>query len=195
MEEGVSKTFDEIRPGDTACVQRTLQAGDVRAWTAAFGDGGALAGGADGQGAAGIVTAILTGLAASTLPGQGSEVRSASVQVKRALPIDTALTVQLKVCDKRPPERLVLLDGLCTDSGGNVVASAMLEVLPPATAVQRFVPEHRLQGLLERCRGLKPMLTGVVHPCSALALPGAGEGAAPGLLDPVPSAPTPQLPQ
>ena len=195
MQTVVSKTFDEIRPGDTACVQRTLQAGDVRAWTAAFGDAGALAEAADGQGAAGIVTAILTGLAASTLPGPGSEVRSASVQVKRALPIDTALTVQLKVCDKRPPERLVLLDGLCTDSGGNVVASAMLEVLPPATAVQRFVPEHRLQGLLERCRGLKPMLTGVVHPCSADALTGAVEAAAAGLIEPVLFAPEAELRQ
>jgi phosphotransacetylase len=195
MQTVVSKTFDEIRPGDTACVQRTLQAGDVRAWTAAFGDGGALAEAADGQGAAGIVTAILTGLAASTLPGPGSEVRSASVQVKRALPIDTALTVQLKVCDKRPPERLVLLDGLCTDSGGNVVASAMLEVLSPATAVQRFVPEHRLQGLLERCRGLKPMLTGVVHPCSADALTGAVEAAAAGLIEPVLFAPEAELRQ
>jgi len=195
MQTVVSKTFDEIRPGDTACVQRTLQAGDVRAWTAAFGDGGALAEAADGQGAAGIVTAILTGLAASTLPGPGSEVRSASVQVKRALPIDTALTVQLKVCDKRPPERLVLLDGLCTDSGGNVVASAMLEVLPPATAVQRFVPEHRLQGLLERCRGQHLMLTGVVHPCSADALTGAVEAAAAGLIEPVLFAPEAELRQ
>src|SRR5260370_4461563 len=99
MQTVVSKTFDEIRPGDTACVQRTLQAGDVRAWTAAFGDARDLAEAADGQGAAGIVTAILTGLAASALPGPGSEVRSASGQVKRAFPIHTALTVQLKVCD------------------------------------------------------------------------------------------------
>jgi hypothetical protein len=27
--------------------------------------------------------------------------------------------------------------------------------------------EHRLEGLVDRCRDLKPMLTGVVHPCSA----------------------------
>jgi hypothetical protein len=38
MQTVVSKTFDDIRPGDTACVQRTLQASDVRAWTTAFGD-------------------------------------------------------------------------------------------------------------------------------------------------------------
>ena len=33
-----NKTFDEIRVGDTASVQRTLGARDVRAWGAAFGD-------------------------------------------------------------------------------------------------------------------------------------------------------------
>ena len=33
-----NKTFDEIKVGDIASTQRTLQAGDVRAWATAFGD-------------------------------------------------------------------------------------------------------------------------------------------------------------
>ena len=37
-----NKTFDEIKPGDTASMQRTLQARDVRAWATAFGDAGML---------------------------------------------------------------------------------------------------------------------------------------------------------
>jgi phosphate acetyltransferase len=69
----------------------------------------------------------------------------------------------------------------------------MLEVLPPATAVQRAVPEHRLDALLAHCRGLKPMLTGVVHPCSADALAGAVEAAAAGLIEPVLFAPEAEL--
>src|SRR5262249_18344278 len=136
-----------------------------------------------------------TGLAASALPGPGSSVRSASVQVKRALPIDSALTAQLKVCDKHSPERLVLLDGLCTDSAGNVVASAMLEVLPPASAVQRAMPEHRLGSLLEACRRSQPILTGGGRPCSADALAGAVEAAAAGLIQPVLFAPEAELRQ
>ena len=51
-----NKTFDEIKLGDTASVQRTLQARDVRAWAAAFGDVGPLAEAGDLQGTAGIVT-------------------------------------------------------------------------------------------------------------------------------------------
>jgi phosphate acetyltransferase len=193
MQAIVSKTFDEIRPGDSARVQRTLQAGDFRAWSTVFGDAGD--GPADNQATAGIVTAILAGLATSALPGPGSSVRAASVQVKGALPVDSALTAQLKVSDKRAPEQLVLLDGLCTDSAGNVVASALLEVRPPATAVRCALPEHRLEDLVERCRGLKPMLTGVVHPCSVDALAGALEAATAGLIEPVLFAPEAELRQ
>ena len=40
----VNKTFEEMAPGDTASAERRLQAGDVRAWAAAFGEVGTLAG-------------------------------------------------------------------------------------------------------------------------------------------------------
>ena len=78
-----------------------------------------------------------------------------------------------------------MLDGSCADPAGQVVATAILEVLAPTTRQQREVAEHRLDGLLERCRDLKPMLTGVVHPCSADALAGAVEAAEAGLILPV----------
>ena len=75
MQAVVNKTFDEIASGDTASVERTLQAGDLRAWAAAFGEGDMLAGPGESQAAAGIVTSMLTALAGSALPGPG--VRSA----------------------------------------------------------------------------------------------------------------------
>ena len=49
------------------------------------------------QGAAGIVTAILTSLVGSALPGPGSSIRSTAVQVLAALPIDAVLTAQVIV--------------------------------------------------------------------------------------------------
>ena len=180
-----NKTFDEIRLGDTASAQRTLQTRDLRAWAAAFGDPGSLADAGDMQGAAGIVTAILTALVGSALPGPGSSIRSTAVQVLAALPIDAVLTAQLVVREKRAGERLVILAGQCTDPAGRQVATALLEVVAPTTQLRREVPEHRLEGLLERCRGLKPMLTGVVHPCSAEALAGAVAAAEAKLIVPV----------
>ena len=72
----VNKTFEELAPGDTASTERTLQAGDVRAWSAAFGVVGTLAGPGESQVAAGIVTAILTALVGAALPGPGSSIRA-----------------------------------------------------------------------------------------------------------------------
>jgi hypothetical protein len=68
---------------------------------------------------------------------------------------------------------------------GQVVATAILEVLAPTTRQRIDVAEHRLDGLIERCRNLKPMLTGVVHPCSADALAGVVEAGEAGLILPV----------
>jgi len=141
-------------------MQRTLQARDVSAWAAAFGDVGLLADAGDMQGAAGIVTAILSALVGSALPGPGSSIRSTSVQVRAALPINAVLTAEVVVREKRADERLVILAGQCTDPAGQQVASAALEVVAPITRLRHEVPEHRLEGLLERCRELKPMLTG-----------------------------------
>jgi phosphotransacetylase len=181
----VNKTFAELAPGDAASVQRTLQAGDVRAWAAAFGEGDMLVGPGESQAATGIVTAILTALVGSALPGPGSAIRATSVQIKGALPIGAAMTTRLVVREKRSDQGIVVLDGQCSDSTGRVVATASLDVLAPTTRQQRQVAEHRLEGLAERCRGLKPMLTGVVHPCSTDALAGAVEAAKAGLIVPV----------
>ncbi len=185
MQTIVNKTFEEIALGDTASVERTLQAGDVRAWANAFGDVDMLAGPGESQGAAGIVTAILTALVGSALPGPGTSIRTTSVQIKGALPIGAVMTARLVVREKRPDQGIVVLDGQCTDPAGQVVATAILEVLAPTTRQQHQMAEHRLDGLLDRCKNLKPMVTGVVHPCNDDALAGAVEAAEAGLIVPV----------
>jgi phosphate acetyltransferase len=185
MQTIVNKTFEEIAPGDAASVQRTLQTSDMRAWAAAFGDTDMLAGPGESQSAAGIVTAILTALVGSALPGPGSSIRSTSVRIEAALPVGAPMTAQVVVREKRSDQGIVVLDGRCIGPAGHVVATAILEVLAPTTRQQRQMPEHRLEGLIERCQDLKPMLTGVVHPCSADALGGAVEAAEAGLIVPV----------
>ncbi len=190
-----NKTFDEIKVGDAASVRRTLQARDVRAWAAAFGDVSPLAEAGDMQGTAGIITAILTSLVGSVLPGPGSSIRSVAVRVRAPLPLDAVLTAQVVVLEKRADEKLVMLDGQCTDAAGQRIATAALEVVAPTTQQRHEVPEHRLEGLLERCRGLKPMLTGVVYPCSVEALAGAVEAAEAGLIVPVLFGPEKELRQ
>ena len=181
----VNKTFDEITVGDAASSHRTLQVGDVRAWAAAFGEADTRAGPGKTQVAAGIVTAMLTALAGAALPGPGSAIRTISIQIKAALPIGAAMTARLVVREKRPDQGIVVLGGDCTSPDGQVVATASLEVLAPTTRQQCEIAEHRLEGLIERCRTLKPMLTAVAHPCSADALAGAVAAAEAGLILPV----------
>ena len=186
MRTVANKTFEEIAPGDTVSVQRRLQAGDLRAWNNSFGCCDFPLGAGQSQGAAaGIVTSILTAIAGSVLPGPGSSIRSVSVDIQQALPIDAIMMVRLTVREKRAGQGTVLLDGLCADPAGQTVATAVLEVLAPTTRLQRQIAEHRLEGLLDRCKALKPMLTGVVYPCSSDALAGAVEAAAAGLILPV----------
>jgi len=126
-----NKTFGEITVGESASTERTLQAGDVRAWAAAFGEAGTLAGPGESQAAAGIITGILTALVGSALPGPGSSIRAASVRIEGALPIATVMTARLVVREKRPDQGIVVLDGQCADPTGQVVATAILEVLAP----------------------------------------------------------------
>jgi phosphotransacetylase len=156
---------------------------------------GTLAGPGESQAAAGIVTAILTALVGSALPGPGSSVRATSVQIMGHLPIGAVMTARLVVREKRPDQGVVVLEGQCTDPAGHVVATAILEVLAPITRQQIELAEHRLEGLIEHCQTLKPMLTGVVHPCSADALAGAVEAAEAGLILPVLYGPEAELRQ
>ena len=95
-----------------------------------------LAGPGESQAAAGIVTAMLTALVGSTLPGPGSSIRAVSVQIKGPLPIAIAMTARLVVREKRADQGIVVLDGQCTDPAGQIVATAVLEVLAPTTRQQ-----------------------------------------------------------
>jgi phosphate acetyltransferase len=191
----VNKTFAEIAPGDCASMQRNLQPGDLRAWANAFGEAESITGPGERQRGprwllcssclTGIVTGWLTALAGSALPGPGTTIRSTSLQVHAALPLSQALTTRLVVREKRADQGIVVLDGSCTDAAGAVIATGVLEVLAPTTRQECRVPEHRLEGLLDRCRPLAAMPTGVVHPCDAASLEGAIEATQAGLIVPV----------
>jgi phosphotransacetylase len=180
-----SRTFDEIRPGDSASMRRTVQAGDLRAWAAAFGDAGRFCGAGAGQAETGVVASVFAALVGTGLPGPGAAIRAATVIPKAALPLDRVLTATVTVREARAIDKTLMLDGRLTDSDGRLLATAELEVTPPVVALRVEAPEHRLEELLERCRGRAPTRTAVVHPLSADALEGALDAAAAGLVEPI----------
>ncbi len=101
-------------------------------------------------------------------------------------PINPGATrTTLSVKEKRTERGTIVLDGLCADASGSVIANAVLEVEAPKSKLRRSNAEHLLDGLVEECRGLKPIVTGVVHPCSAGAIGGTVEAADDGLIIPM----------
>ncbi len=180
-----NKTIDEIAIGETVSYERTVSLADLRARAAALGDVEVGSAARSGENSAGIVTTLLSSLVERRLPGFGSVIRCVSVRIHSVVPIDVPITARLVVRQTQPDLGVVLLDGQCSDASGVLLADATFEVLAPQSKVRRELPEHRLDDLVERCAGLPPMLTGVVHPCSVNALLGAVEAHADGLIEPV----------
>ena len=172
-----SKTFDEIRPGDTASSDRSFASADLRAWSV-------LSGASDGQSAVGLATSLFSSLAEARLPGPGSVIRSISVEMHQPIKAGATRTT-LIVKGKVPDRRTVVFDGQCADASGGIIASAVLEVEPSSSKLRQATAEHCLDRLVDACRGLKPIPTGVVYPLSAGALGGAIDAAKDGLITPV----------
>lgn len=180
-----NRLFDDIKPGDSASTERTVRGSDLKAWGSAFGDAGLVAGVGEGQAAAGVAASLFAALVGSSLPGPGAVIRGSSVELCGALPADVPLTVTLKVREVRPADKTLVLDGRLAGPHDAPVATAVVTVTAPAQAIKVDVPEHRLEGLLERCHGLNPMPTGVVHPVSLDSIAGALDAAEAGLILPV----------
>jgi phosphate acetyltransferase len=187
-----NKTVDEIAIGDSASYERTVSLADLRARAAALGDV-EVGTPARGESSAGIVTALLSSLVEWRLPGFGSVIRSVSVRLHSVVPIDVPITARLVVRQTQPDRGIVLLDGQCSDASGALLADATFEVLAPQSKVRRELPQHRLDDLVERCAGLRPMPTGVVYPCSVDALLGAVEAHADRLIEAVLYGPAEEL--
>jgi len=185
-----NRLIDQMKVGDSVSVERVLQLHDMRAWTAAFGAD------TDREGAIAILTATLTALVGSALPGPGSTIRSVTIRRSQgalANLINTPVTISLTVREVKASTNVVTLSGEVATLAGKPVISAVLEVAAPSTAMQREVAEHRLDGLLVQCRTEKPMVTGIVHPCSVESLQGAVEAGHAGLIIPVMFGPEKEL--
>ncbi|WP_395665734.1 bifunctional enoyl-CoA hydratase/phosphate acetyltransferase [Methylocella sp.] len=177
-----NRLIGELRVGDAASTQRTIHAGDRRAWATAFGDA---ASGSGADAAIGIASSLLAALVGAKLPGPGSAVRKVSAELAGDLPVDVPLTVALTVKEVHAADGTVTLAGRLTAPDGAVVAVATILAQPASVKTTVEIVDHSLDALLERCRSLKPMPTGVVHPLNPGSLSGALEAAAAGLIVPV----------
>jgi phosphotransacetylase/acyl dehydratase len=197
-----NRTFDEIKPGDTARLVRTLSQEDLDLFAVMSGDINPAH--VDEEYARSDMfhkiivhgmwgAALISVLPGNKLPGPGTLYLSQTLGFHHPVMIGDTITVIITA--KEAEQQRVLFDCQCTNQHGEVVISGSTEVIAPAEKVKRpraIPPEGHLhehgawyQHLLDLTSELAPIHTAVVHPVDSNALLGAIEAAQANLIVPI----------
>ncbi len=199
-----NKTFDEIKVGDTAELTHTLRAQDIELFAVMSGDINPAHVDAEyaksdvfhrviahGMWGGALISAVL----GTELPGPGTIYLNQSLSFRRPVGLGDRVTVRVKVRDKIPSEKRVILDCECVNEAGDIVITGEADVIAPTQKVHRprvVLPEvhlhergERFQQLMAAARKNPPIRTAVVHPCDDLSLTGVLEASKQGLIVPV----------
>jgi phosphate acetyltransferase len=188
MDTTESRTFDDIKVGDSASITRTLTHVDFKRFAIAFGDIPLVR--LELWGCALIATVL-----AEKLPGAGSTCLAQSLRFRCPIRLGDSITACVTVVAKDVPTQRLTLDCRCTNHSGEVVVEGSLEVTaasaqsaPPSciiSAPRVSNTELRHRHVFELARGLEPLRTAVVHPVDRNSLLGAVDAARAGLIIPV----------
>ena len=184
-----NRTFDEIRIGDRASIERTLTAADIQLFAALSGDVNprhldaelAAATGegviAHGMWGAALISAVL----GTRLPGAGTVYERQTLNFRAPIRAGDTLTTTVRVTARDEREGLVSLDCTCVNQRGQTVIAGEAIVTAPTERIERSrstLPQVRIsvsQGddlvrLLELVRPLGPIKMAVVHPTDSVSL-------------------------
>ncbi|SHL94578.1 phosphate butyryltransferase [Paracoccus solventivorans] len=198
-----NRIFDELQPGETACLRRLITADDLYVFAAASGnynpmhlpgEDGDGDGVPDGLAPAMFVASLVSAVLGTLLPGPGTLYRTQSLQfhqhAREGDELESRLTVAAKHDDgsvtmairvTRPADGALILSGEALVSAPRV-RFARDDIEIPGLIVQR----HRhFEALLERARPLPPMRTAVVAPEDDRSLSGALLAWREGLITPI----------
>ncbi|WDA35216.1 bifunctional enoyl-CoA hydratase/phosphate acetyltransferase [Sphingobium sp. YC-XJ3] len=198
-----NRTFDEIEPGETASLTRTLTERDIQLFALVSGDVNPAHLDADyaatdlfrrviahGMWGGGLISAVL----GTELPGPGAIYLSQSLRFTRPVGLGDTITASVTVVEKRPEHGVVLFDCRCVNQAGEDVITGQAEVRAPTQKVRRprtALPEVHLRDhdgyrrLMELTTNGGAEPTAVAHPCSSAALLAAIEAAEAGLIEPI----------
>jgi phosphotransacetylase/acyl dehydratase len=204
MERIENRTFDELKPGDTASLVRTLTYKDIEVFAIMSGDVNpahvdeAFAKSdlfhkvvAHGMWGGALISTVL----GTELPGPGTIYVDQSLHFRRPVGLGDTITVTVEVMKKNEKGHRVVLDCRATNQRGEEVISGTAEVIAPTEKIARprvVLPGielrekgRRYERLIEMTRGLEPLRTAVVHPVDTVSLLGAIGSAEAGLIVPV----------
>lgn len=199
-----NRTFDEIRVGDTASIERTLTARDIQLFAMLSGDvnpqhidpefaastrfHGVIA---HGMWGASLISAVL----GTRLPGPGTIYLAQTLKFLAPVHIDDTVTISVKVTARDEARKRLVLDCTCVNQNDECVIRGEAEVIAPTEKIVRpraTLPEVRLtagsgdvQRLLDYVKPLGSIRVAVVHPCNDISLGSALDARTAGLIEPV----------
>jgi phosphate acetyltransferase len=199
-----NRTFDEIAPGETASLTRTLSRADIELFAVMSGDVNpahvdeeyahsdmfhAII--AHGMWGASLISALM----GTKLPGPGTIYLEQTLRFLHPVLIDDTITVSVTAVDKEPQRKRISLDCRCVNQRGEVVIDGTAKVIAPTEKIRRLrvtLPTVRLyehgvlfRELVDKATALGPIRTAVVHPVSRDSILGAVQTAQAGLIIPV----------
>ena len=204
MERIENRTFDELKPGDSASIARTLSCQDVQLFADMSGEinpvrfDRQLANSdsfrkvvAHGMWGGALISTVL----GTELPGPGTVFLSQTLRFLKPIGLGDTVTVTVKVQQKNGADHRVTFDCAASNQRGELVIDGVAEVIAPTEKISReraSGPEvelvekgrHHLQ-LVQQARGLDPIRTAVVDPVDTVSLLGAVEAAKAKLIIPV----------
>jgi len=198
-----NRTFDELKPGDTASLVRTLNRRDIEIFAAMSGDVNPAHVDeeyaktdmfhrvvAHGMWGASLISAVL----GTELPGPGTIYLSQSLNFRRPVGLGDTVTVSVTVATMDPASHRITFDCRATNQDGEDVITGTAEVIAPVEKISRprvVLPDVQLrakgrhyEALIAMTRGLQPLRTAVVHPVDSLSLLGAVEASRANLIVP-----------
>jgi phosphate acetyltransferase len=199
-----NKTFDEIRIGDTAHMQRTLTKQDIDVFGVLTGDmnpthfsdeyakmlleRGKLVGHSMWGGA------LISSLLGNDLPGPGTVYRSQQFEFHNPVELGDVLTVTVTAQAKNGADGSVLFDCRAVNQRGERIITGTAKVKAPvrkptdAGSPYADLQLHRktaFKRLIDHVKGWERIPVAVCHPCSREALEGALDAATIDLIDPI----------
>jgi phosphate acetyltransferase len=197
-------TFDELAVGDSACITRTVTQSDIELFANVSGDVNpthldkayAEAGMFHGLVAHGMLSGSLFSTVLGTLlPGPGTIYLSQNLRFLLPVKPGDTVVARVTVSGRRPDEKHLILDCLCTNQDGDKVISGTAEVIAPphkvcldrmALPLVLLRPRHdAFDTLLRSYSGAPPVPTAVIHPCDRDSLQAALDAAHAGFIAPV----------
>lgn len=198
-----NRTFDQLQIGDSASIVRVVGRDDIELFATVSGDvnpvhlDAAFASTgffghivAHGMWTGALVSSVL----GTRLPGPGTIYLGQELHfLKPVVPGDT-ITASATVKEKRPAERIVLLDTICTNQKGEEVLSGIATVVAPDRTIKwpaAKLPDvslrrhERYEAFVREARNLPSIRAAIVHPCSPAAVLGAVEVRDEGLFEPL----------